>query len=245
MDGILLVDKPKGWTSHDVVAKVRSMLREASRHEPRDTSRKLATRDSRLATKIKVGHTGTLDPMATGLLILVVGTYTKRAQEFSKLDKVYEAELTLGSTSTTGDAEGEIRAASRPETLDSRPTEDEVNKILESFVGEQMQIPPAHSAIKIDGQRAHKLARAGNDVKMEARPVTIYLIDDIKYDYPQLSFATKVSSGTYIRSLAVDIGQKLGTGAYLSALRRTEVGKYKIDQATTLTKFTKSDIIAS
>jgi tRNA pseudouridine55 synthase len=213
MDGVLLVDKPEGWTSHDVVAKIRSII-------------KFET-----GQKVKIGHTGTLDPMATGLLVLVLGKYTKKAEQFSKLDKVYEAEVTLGQISTTGDSEGEITEYGRPKTVDSRPEKEQVERVLSQFLGEISQTPPQYSAIKIYGQRAYKAARAGKTVKIEPRQVTIYEIKDVKYDYPTLKFTTKVSSGTYIRSLAEDIGQKLGTGAYLSSLRRTKVDDFKIENA--------------
>jgi tRNA pseudouridine55 synthase len=208
MDGILLVDKPAGWTSFDVVAKVRSII-------------KVET-----GQRIKIGHTGTLDPAATGLLILVLGKYTKRAGEFSKLDKVYEAELTLGATSTTGDIEGDITPKST-----QKPPKALVEASLSTFLGEISQTPPQYSAIKIDGQRAYKAARAGKTVEIEPRMVKIYEIGGVKYAYPKLNFTVKVSSGTYIRSLAEDIGQKLGTGAYLSALRRTQVGNFKLENA--------------
>jgi tRNA pseudouridine55 synthase len=208
MDGYLLIDKPAGWTSHDVVAKVRNILKKEAGH------------------KVKVGHTGTLDPFATGLLILMVGSYTKRAAEFSKMDKTYEAEITLGSISTTGDPEGEITKSS-----DKIPTPEQISKTSEEFTGEIEQIPHKFSAMKIDGQRVYKLAREGKEVKLEPRKVTIYSIKDVEYSYPKLKFTTVVSSGTYIRSLAEDIGEKLGTGAYLSALRRLEVGKYQVNNA--------------
>jgi tRNA pseudouridine55 synthase len=208
MDGILLVDKPVGWTSFDVVAKIRGVIK------------------AETGQKIKIGHTGTLDPMATGLLVLVLGKYTKRAGEFSKLDKVYEAELTLGKTSTTGDREGEITQKST-----QVPSEPAVQAVLSTFLGEISQTPPQYSAIKVGGQRAYKAARAGKTVKIEPRQVKIYEITDIKYDYPKLSFTTSVSSGTYIRTLAEDIGQKLGTGAYLSDLRRTKVGQFEIEKS--------------
>jgi tRNA pseudouridine55 synthase len=157
MDGILLVDKPAGWTSHDVVAKVRNTLK------------------AETGQKVKVGHTGTLDPMATGLLILVVGSYTKRANEFSKLDKVYEAELTLGATSTTGDKEGEITLISQ-----TKPTKKAIQAVLSRFEGEILQKPHKYSAVKIDGQRAYKSARAGKTVEIEPRKVKIYEITDVK-----------------------------------------------------------------
>ena len=170
--------------------------------------------------------------------ILVIGTYCKRAAEFSKLDKTYEVELTLGATSTTGDIEGEITQKSS-----RQPSEIELEEVLGRFVGQIMQTPPIFSAIKVDGQRAYKLARAGKEVKLEPRQVTIYSIDNIEYNYTRLTFNTSVSSGTYIRSLAEDIGTKLGTGAYMSALRRTQVGKCHIKDATPVDKINLSDII--
>jgi tRNA pseudouridine55 synthase len=208
MDGILLVDKPEGWTSHDVVAKVRGTVK------------------AETGNKIKVGHTGTLDPMATGLLILVLGSYTKQAGEFSKLDKVYEAQITLGATSSTGDREGGITKVS-----DKQPSKTALEAALGTFEGEILQRPHKFSAVKINGQRAYKAARAGKTVEIEPRKVKIYEITDVNYEYPLLKFTTKVSSGTYIRSLAEDIGTALGTGAYLSALRRTKVGKFDIKNA--------------
>jgi tRNA pseudouridine55 synthase len=208
MDGYLLVDKPAGWTSHDVVGKVRNVLKKEAGH------------------KIKVGHTGTLDPFATGLLILMIGGYTKRAQEFSKLDKVYVAEIILGKISTTGDPEGEIT-----EKSNKKPSQKEIENVLKEFTGEIEQIPHKFSAIKVNGQKAYDLARAGKDVVLEPRKVTIYNIEEVEYDYPKLKFTAEVSSGTYIRSLAEDIGEKLGTGAYLSALRRTKVDKFTVENA--------------
>lgn len=233
MNGLLLIDKPVGWTSFDVVAKVRGVLRQSSSNQSLVESQKgLKTIDYRLETrapKVRVGHTGTLDPLASGLLILVIGSYTKRAQEFSKLDKTYEVELTLGATSETGDSEGPL-----VEVKGKRPDNREIEKILESFVGEIMQTPHAHSAIKINGQRAYKLARAGKEPKLEARKISIYDIRDLIIDYPKVWFTVDVSSGTYIRSLAEDLGNKLGCGAYLSALRRTKVGIFTLDQAITI-----------
>jgi tRNA pseudouridine55 synthase len=179
--------------------------------------------------KVKVGHTGTLDPMATGLLILVLGKYTKKAAEFSKLDKTYQAELTLGKTSSTGDSEGEIVEKSLV-----RPEKSAVEAILTTFQGEIQQTPPQYSAVKIDGQRAYKAARAGKTVEIEPRKVKIYEITDVEYEYPKLKFTASVSSGTYIRSLAADIGEALGTGAYLSALRRTKVDMLDIADSLTL-----------
>jgi len=214
-----LIDKPAGWTSHDVVAKVRNILKAETGH------------------KIKVGHTGTLDPMATGLLILVLGSYTKRAGEFSKLDKTYEAEITLGAVSTTADAEGEITQKSA-----HQPGLAQIEEVLHTFLGETRQVPPAFSAIKVDGQRAYKAARAGKAVAIKPRNVTIHGLKISKYEYPKLDFTVSVSSGTYIRSLAVDIGEQLGTGAYLSGLRRTQVGAFSVLAALGLEELTMTGI---
>ncbi len=220
MDGILLVDKPSGWTSFDVVAKVRGILKKSGVPKP------------------KVGHTGTLDPLATGLLVLTLGSYCKRAQEFSKLDKTYEVTMKLGQTSTTGDREGGISETSSKII----PTEAQLKVALKQFVGEIMQTPPAFSAMKVNGQRAYKLARAGKEVKLEPRKVTIYNITGVDYDYPVLKFTTKVYSGTYIRSLVEDMGQELGTGAYMQDLRRTKVGKFSIQEACRIAGLTETAI---
>ena len=239
MDGILLIDNPEGWTSHDVVAKVRSILRQARSPEPRVQSkdRRLSAPSSLLLArgpKVRVGHTGTLDPMATGLLVLVVGSATKRAQQFSKLDKTYEAGLTLGATSDTGDSEGKKHKVSS-----KKPSPNEVTAALNKFKGKTSQTPPAYSAVKVGGQRAYKLARADKKVEISPRDVNIYEIQNTEYKYPKLHFTARVSSGTYIRSLAADIGQQLGTGAYLSSLRRTSVGEFSIDQAMGLENWLK------
>lgn len=215
MDGIVLIDKPKGWTSFDVVAKIRGTLK-------RETGLK----------KPKVGHTGTLDPLATGLMVVVCGSYTKRAGEFSKLDKTYEVTMRLGETSTTGDEEGEKTVVS-----DEVPDEKAVSDAIHAFVGEISQIPPIYSAIKVNGQRAYDLARKGKEVKLEPRQVTIHQVADIRYAYPEVGFTAKVSSGTYIRSLVEDIGARLGTGAYMSDLRRTEVGEFAIVDAIPVESF--------
>lgn len=220
MQGILLVDKPSGWTSFDVVNFVRKQVAAAVGKKPKNT---------------KVGHTGTLDPLATGLLILVVGKeYTRRASEFSKLDKTYEVTMKLGEVSSTGDEEGEKRTIS-----DTIPTLDDVHKALDTFQGQIMQVPPAFSAMKINGQRAYQLARQGKAVKLEARPISIYKNDLTTYDYPYVRFTSDVSSGTYIRSLVEDLGKALGTGAYMSALRRTQVGKYMLKDAIEVSSLTQ------
>ena len=210
---LLLIDKPAGMTSFGVVARVRRLL------------------SQRAGGKVKVGHTGTLDPFATGLMILLVGKGTKRSNDFLKLDKVYEAEIVLGATSTTGDPEGEItQTTNRTDEI----AKIELEAALVQFTGEIQQVPPAFSAIKINGQRAYKLARKGEEVIMPARTVTVYSLELIEYSYPVVRIRAHVSSGTYIRTLAEDIGQTLGVGAYCRGLRRTKVGDYSIEQATSL-----------
>ena len=224
-----MVDKPVGWTSFDVVAKVRNVLRSSQVSVVSIQSRKQTTDDGLQITpsrKVKVGHTGTLDPLATGLLVILVGSYTKRADEYTKMDKVYDVTMRLGQTSTTGDEEGV-----KTQVSTHKPTQKELQAVIEQFIGEIMQTPPQFSAIKVDGQRAYKLARAGKAVKLEPRKVTITRLNVTHFDYPTVQFTAEVSSGTYIRSLVEDIGKQLGTGAYMTALRRTNVGKFKIDDA--------------
>lgn len=206
MNGLLLVDKPLGITSFDVIRRLR---------------RQTGVR--------KIGHAGTLDPLATGLMLMLFGTACKQAESLTKLDKRYSAELTLGANSTTGDAEGEKLAVS-----DRVPTKDEVVAALDKFRGELTQTPSIYSAIKINGQEAYKHARAGREVEMPSRLVTVYELGLISYDYPIIHLEAKVSSGTYIRSLAEDLGAALNTGAYLSGLVRTEVGEYRLGDATEL-----------
>lgn len=221
-NGILLVDKPAGWTSFDVVAKVRSILKQSGVNKP------------------KVGHTGTLDPLATGLLVLVIGDYTKRAAEFSKLDKTYEVTMKLGETSTTGDEEGE-----KTEVGIRKPEDGEIEAVLKRFEGEIMQTPPQYSAIKVNGQRAYKLARKGQKVELKPRKVRVYGIRLTVYSYPDVKFTAEVSSGTYIRSLVEDIGTELGTGAYMGSLHRTEVGKFGVDNAMQIEDFTLQNVLVN
>ena len=244
-DRVILIDKPAGISSFGVVAKVRGRLRAEFGH------------------KVKVGHTGTLDPFATGLLILLTGKMTKKSGEFLKLNKEYIATMKLGYTSTTGDPEGEIQkypneniveqiqscsneggpepgkarsSAGRPWLSygRTRPELNMIESVLQSFVGKIEQTPPRYSAIKIDGERAYRLARKGVEFEMPTREVEIYEIEILRYEWPELEIRCKVSSGTYIRTLAEDIGVRLGVGAYLTALRRTEVGKYNVKDAAKL-----------
>lgn len=227
MQGLLLVDKPSGWTSFDVVNFVRKHVAAIEGKKPKNT---------------KVGHTGTLDPLATGLLVLLVGKeYTRKATELTKLDKTYEVTMKLGQTSTTGDEEGEKIAVS-----DTIPTEAAVLEVLDAFQGQIMQVPPAFSAMKINGQRAYNLARQGKEVALEARPVTIYKNTFTSYDYPYVKFTSEVGSGTYIRSLVEDLGKMLQTGAYMSDLRRTRIAEFKLEDAIrldTLTQATLPDML--
>lgn len=212
MDEIILVDKPVGMSSFGVVARVRRVCSE------------------RAGKKVKVGHTGTLDPFATGLLILLTGKLTKQSEQFLRLDKEYEAVLRLGATSSTGDVEGEVVEQEVKRT----PERKEVERILNTLIGEIEQKVPRYAAVKIGGERAYRLARRGVDVEMPVRKVKICELELLDYKYPELRVRCKVSSGTYIRALGEEIGQKLGVGAYLTELRRTKVGDYRVEEAKTL-----------
>ncbi len=202
-DGILLLNKPIGPTSHDMVAKIR-----------------------RLTGQKTVGHAGTLDPFAEGLLIVLVGRdATKRQAEFLGLDKSYEAEFILGATSNTEDPTGEIVL----KTDYIRPTIEQINEALAHFTGNFDQMPSAFSAKKIKGQKAYDIARAGGTPELQPKNITIHSLDLIDYAWPTLHIRTSVSSGTYIRALARDIGERLGCGAYVNKLKRTSIGDFKLD----------------
>lgn len=204
--GLLLIDKPAGITSFDIIRRLRHQT---------------GVR--------KIGHAGTLDPMATGLMLMLFGSATKQASKLVGLDKTYVAEMTLGATSTTGDAEGELAPVS-----DRQPTKDEILAAFTKFTGAINQTPNQYSAIKIKGVRAYKLAREGKTVEMPPRHVTIHDLKLLDYTYPVVKFEARVSSGTYIRTLAEDIGNHLEIGAHLSSLRRTQVGDFRADQASVL-----------
>jgi tRNA pseudouridine55 synthase len=206
LNGLLLVNKPLGISSFDVIRRLR---------------RQTGVR--------KIGHAGTLDPLATGLMLMLFGTACKQAMTLTKLDKSYAAHITLGATSSTGDGEGDKTPVS-----DRRPSRAEVETALSQLTGEISQVPPVYSAIKIGGQEAYKHARAGRAVEMPSRQVTIHTNELTSYDYPVIELNTRVSSGTYIRTLAEDLGQLLGAGAYLSGLVRTEVGQYQLEEAVVL-----------
>lgn len=236
-DRIILIDKPADISSFGVVARVRRKLRDE------------------FGRKVKVGHTGTLDPFATGLLILLSGKMTKKSNEFLKLDKEYIATMKLGFVSSTGDTEGEIckfdSGVVRGDTdaftdasieVDTgEPDLSVVQETVKKFTGKIQQTVPKFSAVKIDGQRAYKLARKGVEFEAPTREIEVYEIQVLEYNYPDLVIRCKVSSGTYIRTLAEDIGAALGVGAYLTALRRTQVGKYRVEDATTLDEYSAFD----
>ncbi len=210
--GLLLVDKPEQWTSFDAVNYVRRMMADIEHVKPK---------------AIKVGHCGTLDPFATGLLILLIGKdYTRRASEFSKLDKTYTFEIVLGMSSTTGDPTGRLKEISSYE-----PTETELEGALMELTGTIKQLPPVFSAIKINGVRSYKLARRGEHAPLEPRDITIHSLSLISYKYPVVTLKANVSSGTYIRSLGEDIGERLKTGAYVKTLRRNTIGSFDVGSA--------------
>ncbi len=205
-DGLVVVDKPAGWTSHDVVARIR-----------------------RIAGTRRVGHAGTLDPMATGVLVVGVGRATRLLGHLALGDKEYAGTVRLGSTTTTDDAEGEVLAVS---TAPWSP--EDVRAALPQLTGRIEQVPPAYSAVKVAGRRAYAKARAGEVVELAARPVTVSAFDLVAVRGDRVDVRVICSSGTYIRSLARDLGALLGVGGHLVALRRTRVGPFGLDRAATL-----------
>ncbi|MDD4179165.1 MAG: tRNA pseudouridine(55) synthase TruB [Candidatus Margulisbacteria bacterium] len=249
MDGIIIVNKPKGWTSFDVVAKIRNLIGGG-----------------------KVGHSGTLDPMATGVLPIFLGKATKYIQYFLNGDKGYEAEMLLGVKTDTGDAEGKVIAnkdfpdgphpdprktiisAECPlpmgEGLVDKQMDFEklVRAVFEKYKGTIMQTPPMYSAVKVNGQKLYELARKGIEIKREARKITIHSLRVTRYSLPSVSFEVICSKGTYIRQLAVDIGDELGCGAHLTKLKRTYAHPFHISQAIDLDviiTMAKAGILAS
>jgi tRNA pseudouridine55 synthase len=206
LNGLLLVDKPVGISSFDVI-----------RHLRRSTGVR------------KIGHAGTLDPLASGLMLLLFGTATKQAEKLSKLDKRYVAQIRLGMESTTGDEEGEKTPVS-----ERVPALDEVEVAMKQLTGDISQVPSAYSAIKINGREAYKRVRAGETVEMPVRRVTVHEFRVAWYDYPMLEAESHVSSGTYIRTLAADLGHILETGAYLTGLVRTSIGHFELDESIKL-----------
>jgi tRNA pseudouridine55 synthase len=207
MEGILLVDKPRDHTSHDVVARLRGILRMK-----------------------RIGHAGTLDPMATGLMIVLVGKATSVSQYLMSLDKEYEGTVEFGKVTDTQDADGEV--------METRPvpplTEAQLREAIKGFLGDQYQIPPMYSAIKIEGVPLYKSARKGEDVVREPRFIRVMNWDILGFAPPRFDFRLRCSKGTYVRTLAHDLGQKIGCGAHLAALRRTAIDKLSVTQALTL-----------
>jgi len=214
MDGILIVDKPQGCTSHDVVDLIRKKF-----------------------SLKKVGHAGTLDPMATGVLVMLIGKYTKSSDLFLKDDKEYDATLSLGATSDTGDAWGRVEKSAHFENIDS----ERIEEAFDGFRGEIDQIPPAYSAVKFNGKKLYEFARKGIEVKLAPRKIVIKELKIYKIDGREVSFVTTCSKGTYIRQLCIDIGKELGCGAHLSRLRRTRSGKFSVEDAVTLEELNGMD----
>jgi tRNA pseudouridine55 synthase len=207
---VLLIDKPLLWTSFDAVRKIRN------------------------AIKIKkVGHAGTLDPLATGLLIICTGKFTKKINEYMAQEKEYTGTFTLGATTPTYDLESDPINFKPVDAID----EAQIKEATKKFTGEIMQVPPAHSAIKVDGKRVYELARKGKEVKLEPRKITIKEFEITAIEMPVVSFKVVCTTGTYIRSLANDFGEALGCGAYLSSLCRTRIGEFKLSEAQSIHAF--------
>jgi tRNA pseudouridine55 synthase len=204
---VLLVDKPVGWTSFDAVNKIRK----------------------KLGIK-KVGHAGTLDPLATGLLIICTGKKTREIEKYMGLDKTYTGTIVLGAESPSGDLETDPIPVADPSGL----TEDQIRAAARAFTGSITQVPPAHSAVKVGGKPAYVLARKGKPVELKPRTVHIHEFEITAINLPEVSFRVTCSKGTYIRSLVRDFGRHLKVGAYLSALRRTRIGDFRIEDATTI-----------
>ncbi|TVR49817.1 MAG: tRNA pseudouridine(55) synthase TruB [Puniceicoccaceae bacterium] len=206
-EGVLLIDKPVGITSHDVVDRVRRILRMK-----------------------RIGHAGTLDPLATGLLIILVGKATKLSQYLMSLDKEYEGTITLGATTDSQDADGEV--------LSRRPVPElapaDLQTAMNGFVGDQYQTPPMHSAIKVAGVPLYKMARKGKTIEREPRFIRIASFSLHQFQTPELTFSLRCSKGTYVRTIAHDLGEKLGCGGHLSALRRTASDRFHVRDAVTL-----------
>lgn len=210
---LLLVDKPEGWTSFDVVNKIRGKIRHAF-HVP----------------KIKVGHAGTLDPMATGLLLICTGKWTKKLADFQGRDKEYTGVIRLGATTASYDKE---TPEENPKEY-AHLSEEMIRNASQSFIGEIDQVPPIYSAIKVDGRPLYESARKGKEVEIQSRRVVIHTFHIDQIELPNVHFTVSCSKGTYIRSLAYDLGQLLGCGAYLSALERTSIGEYHLRDAWNL-----------
>lgn len=213
---VLLINKPSGWTSFDVVNKIRFLLRGHTG-----------------IRKIKVGHAGTLDPLATGLLILCTGKFTKKIENFQSLEKEYTGTFFMGATSPSFDRETEI-----DQEYETRHINEELlHNTTKQFIGIIDQVPPLFSAIRVKGKRAYKLARDKEEVELPARKVTVHSFELTKTDLPEVAFRISCSKGTYIRSIARDFGKALNSGAYLNSLYRTKIGSFNVEDALTIEQF--------
>ncbi|MDJ0521717.1 MAG: tRNA pseudouridine(55) synthase TruB, partial [Planctomycetota bacterium] len=206
MAGLLVVDKPLGWSSMDVVRRVR-----------------------KAAGFVKTGHGGTLDPLATGVVVCCIGRATKAVERIMKMPKVYDTTIDLSAFTQTDDREGEREEVE----VATPPSIEQVRAALETFVGDIEQVPPKYSAVHVDGKRAYKLARKGEDVELEARQVHVASIELLEYEWPNVRIVVTCGKGMYVRSLARDLGVALGTGGHLAKLRRTAVGPYTVEGAAT------------
>ncbi|MEI6866720.1 tRNA pseudouridine(55) synthase TruB [Flavicella sp.] len=215
---VLLIDKPLTWTSFQVVNKIRWEIRQKFN-----------------VKKIKVGHAGTLDPLATGLLILCTGKFTKKIDQYQARVKEYTGEITLGATTPSYDLESDVNTEFPTDHI----TEEMIYEATQKFTGEIYQKPPIFSALKKDGKRLYELARAGEEVKVEARKISISEFEITNIELPKVEFRVVCSKGTYIRSLAYDFGFVLNSGAHLSALRRTKIGEFSVDKAYELNDYIK------
>ena len=213
---VLFIDKPLTWTSFDVVNKIRKSLK----HH-------LGIK------KIKVGHAGTLDPLATGLVIICTGKATKQIMNYQDLEKVYEAQVRLGATTPSFDLETEVDKTFPWEHI----TTSDVDEVIRAFTGELEQMPPIYSAKSVDGKRAYNMARKGKTIELKPQQVEIHRLEILKENLPDLSLLVECSKGTYIRSLARDIGEKLNSGGHLTGLRRTRIGPYEVDKAISIDNF--------
>ena len=212
---VALIDKPYEWTSADVVRKIKFQLRKCG------------------YPKIKIGHAGTLDPLATGVLLVCIGRATKRVEALQAEEKEFVAELQLGATTPSGDMEHAIDATYPTEHI----TRTMVEEVLRSLCGERDQLPPLYSAKKVQGVRAYEFARAGEEIELKRARINIYDMELMEYDMPRIKIRVRCSKGTYIRSLAFEIGEALQSGAYLSSLRRTRSGGFRVEEGHTLDTF--------
>lgn len=211
LNGIIVIEKEAGFTSHDVVAKMRGICKQK-----------------------KIGHTGTLDPAATGVLPVCLGSGTKLCDMLTEKDKEYVAELLLGVSTDTQDTTGQVL-----EEMPVTASDEEVRQAIMSFVGDYMQIPPMYSALKVNGKKLYELARAGKEVERQARPVRIEELEILSYEAPVATIRVVCSKGTYIRTLCSDIGEKLGCGGTMKSLKRTRVGSFTLEKAVTLSELEK------